>query len=179
MQTLVAMELKCAQRVCMDFTLQSEMSDKSNMDESSGADKRFRFIADSVLKTLRLKKDHWQKCVSVEEQKQVIQDFLDKPDHTTLVVYLNTSGQLVPANGFEEISKTKAVYLIKQSQTTLSFDTMKADLMYGDMSYSPMGLLSAFVQEVRKSFEVRYFLSAPYAFSVMYVKWPFSDTWTG
>ncbi|XP_060795606.1 dynein axonemal heavy chain 9-like [Neoarius graeffei] len=111
-------------------------------------DKRFQFIGDSVLKTLKLKEDHWKKCVAVEEQKQVIQDFLDKPDHMTLVVYQNTSGQLVPATGFEGISKGKAVYLLKQSQSALSFDTMKANLVHGDMSYSPMGLFSVFVEEV-------------------------------
>ncbi|MCJ8738378.1 hypothetical protein PDJAM_G00035190 [Pangasius djambal] len=118
------------------------------MDESPAAEKRFNFIEDYVLKTLRLKKDHWQKCVAVEEQKQVIQDFLDKLDHTTLVVYLNTAGQLVPTNGFAGTSKNKAVYFIKQSQTALSFDTMKADLMYGDMSYSPLEQFSALVEEV-------------------------------
>lgn len=120
------------------------------MDESPAEEKRFEFIEEYVLKTLRLKKDRWQKCVSVEEQKQVIQDFLDKPDHTTLVVYLNAAGQLVPTNGFAANSKNKAVYFIKQSQTALSFDTMKADLMYGDMSYSPLEQFSAFVEEVRK-----------------------------
>lgn len=130
------------------------MSEEGNVDMSQ--DKRFQFIADSVLKTLKLKEDHWKKCVAVEEQKQVIQDFLDKPDHMTLVVYQNTSGQLVPATGFEGISKGKAVYLLKQSQSALSFDTMKVNLVHGEMSYSPMGLFSVFVEEVRKSLEINY-----------------------
>lgn len=124
------------------------------MDESPAAEKRFEFIEDCVLKTLRLKKDRWQKCVAVEEQKQVIQDFLDKPDHTTLVVYQNATGQLVPTNEFAEASKNKAVYFTKHRQTALFSDTMKTDLMYGDMSYSPLEQLSAFVKEVRESFEV-------------------------
>lgn len=123
------------------------------MDESPATEKRFEFIEDYVLKTLRLKKERWQKCVCVEEQKQIIQDFLDKPDHTALVVYLNAAGQLVPSDGFVLTSKNKAVYFIKQSRTALSFDTMKADLMYGDMSYSPLEQFSAFVQEVRKVFK--------------------------
>ncbi|KAF5902959.1 dynein heavy chain 9, axonemal, partial [Clarias magur] len=118
------------------------------MDESPAAEKRFEFIEDYVLKTLRLKKERWQKCVCVEEQKQIIQDFLDKPDHTALVVYLNAAGQLVPTDGFVLTSKNKAVYFIKQSRTALCHDTMKADLMYGDMSYSPLEQFSAFVQEV-------------------------------
>ncbi|KAL2077982.1 hypothetical protein ACEWY4_025667 [Coilia grayii] len=36
------------------------------------ADKRYNFIEDCVLKTLKLKGDRWQKCVSVDEQKQVV-----------------------------------------------------------------------------------------------------------
>lgn len=126
------------------------------MDESPAAEKRFEFIANYVLKTLRLKKDRWQKCVAVDEQRQVIQDFLDKHDHTALVVYLNAAGQLVTSDGFEPTSKNKAVYFIKQRQTALSSDNMKADLMYGDMSYSPMEQFSAFVGEVsEESLKVR------------------------
>lgn len=120
------------------------------MDESPAAEKRFEFIEEYVLKTLRLKKDRWHKCLAVEEHKQVIQDFLDKPDQTTLVVYQNVTGQLVPTNEFTGTSKTKAVYFFKHSQTAVSPDTIKADLIYGDMSFSPLEQLSAFAEEVRK-----------------------------
>uniref|UniRef100_A0AAR2IP24 Dynein heavy chain 9, axonemal n=1 Tax=Pygocentrus nattereri TaxID=42514 RepID=A0AAR2IP24_PYGNA len=112
------------------------------------ADKRLGFLEEYVLKTMKLKSDRWQKCLAVEEHKQVIQDFLDKPDHTTLVVSLSAAGQLIPASGFAGASKNKAVYFIKRSQTALSSDTMRANVLHGDMSSSALEQFSAFVEEV-------------------------------
>ncbi|KAL6475225.1 hypothetical protein MHYP_G00162650 [Metynnis hypsauchen] len=117
-------------------------------DESPAVDKRLGFLEEYVLKTMKLKSDRWQKCLAVEEHKQVIQDFLDKPDHTTLVVSLSAAGQLIPASGFAGTSKNKAVYFIKRSQTALSSDTMRATVLHGDMSSSALEQFSAFVEEV-------------------------------
>lgn len=143
------------------------------MDEPPTEEKRLEFIKDYVLKTLRLKKDQWQKCVAVEEHKQVIQDFLDKSDHTPFVVYLNTAGQLVPTNEFTWTSKNKAVYLMKHSQTAVSADTMRTDLRRGVMSCSALEQLSVFVETVseEESFVARTLVvHAPYAGYVVYVK---------
>uniref|UniRef100_A0AAY5EZK9 Dynein heavy chain tail domain-containing protein n=1 Tax=Electrophorus electricus TaxID=8005 RepID=A0AAY5EZK9_ELEEL len=117
-------------------------------EDSPAVDKRFYFIEQYVLKTMKLKPDRWHKCLSVEEQKQVIQDFLDKSDNTTLVVSLNAAGQLIPTFGFAGYSKNKSVYFIKRNQGALSSDTMQTDLLYGDMSPSPLEQFSAFVEEV-------------------------------
>ncbi|XP_076856222.1 dynein axonemal heavy chain 9 [Brachyhypopomus gauderio] len=117
-------------------------------EDSPAVDKRFEFIEDYVLKTMKLKPDRWQKCLSVDDHKQVIQDFLDKSDYTTLVVSLNTAGQLIPSFGFAASSKNKSVYFIKRNQAALSPDTMKTNVLYGDMSYSPLEQFSAFVEEV-------------------------------
>uniref|UniRef100_A0A8B9JC40 Uncharacterized protein n=1 Tax=Astyanax mexicanus TaxID=7994 RepID=A0A8B9JC40_ASTMX len=92
-------------------------------EESSAGDQRLHFLQERVLKTLRLKPDRWQKCLAVEEQKQVIQDFLDKSDHTTLVISLTAAGQLIPAVDFAVSQKNKAVYFIKRGQTSLTPDS--------------------------------------------------------
>ncbi|XP_030631579.1 dynein axonemal heavy chain 9 isoform X2 [Chanos chanos] len=119
------------------------------MDEDSPAvDKRFEFIEEYVLKTMKLKSDRWQKCIAMEEQKQVIQDFLDKSDQTTLVVSLNAAGQLIPSFGFSGTAKNKGVYFFKLCKTTLTPELMKSILIYGDMSYSPLEQFSALVEEV-------------------------------
>uniref|UniRef100_A0A668AEI7 Dynein axonemal heavy chain 17 n=1 Tax=Myripristis murdjan TaxID=586833 RepID=A0A668AEI7_9TELE len=118
------------------------------MDDSPAADKRLDYIADCVLSTLKLKQERWQKCISVEENKQLIQDFLEKPDHRTLVVSLNAAGLLQPAASVTANSKNKAVYFIKQSRAALTPDSMKSNLVHGDLSYAPLDQFSALVEEV-------------------------------
>uniref|UniRef100_A0A8B9HS49 Dynein, axonemal, heavy chain 9 n=1 Tax=Astyanax mexicanus TaxID=7994 RepID=A0A8B9HS49_ASTMX len=111
-------------------------------------DQRLHFLQERVLKTLRLKPDRWQKCLAVEEQKQVIQDFLDKSDHTTLVISLTAAGQLIPAVDFAVSQKNKAVYFIKRGQTSLTPDSVKTNVYFGTMCGPPLEQLPAFVEEV-------------------------------
>lgn len=116
--------------------------------ESSAGDQRLHFLQERVLKTLRLKPDRWQKCLAVEEQKQVIQDFLDKSEHTTLVIYLTAAGQLIPAADFAGSQKNKAVYFIKRGKTGLTPDSIKTNVYFGTLSGPPLEQLPAFVEEV-------------------------------
>uniref|UniRef100_A0A3P9AKI4 Dynein axonemal heavy chain 17 n=1 Tax=Esox lucius TaxID=8010 RepID=A0A3P9AKI4_ESOLU len=106
------------------------------------------FLLSYVLKTLKLKQDRWQKCISNEDNKQVIHEFLDKSDQTTLVISLSGAGHLVPALGFPSTSKHKAVYFVKKSKIALTPDSMKSQLVYGDLSYAPLDQFSALVEEV-------------------------------
>uniref|UniRef100_A0A6Q2WZ44 Dynein axonemal heavy chain 17 n=1 Tax=Esox lucius TaxID=8010 RepID=A0A6Q2WZ44_ESOLU len=115
---------------------------------SPAEDRRFEFIHEYVLKTLKLKQDRWQKCISNEDNKQVIHEFLDKSDQTTLVISLSGAGHLVPALGFPSTSKHKAVYFVKKSKIALTPDSMKSQLVYGDLSYAPLDQFSALVEEV-------------------------------
>lgn len=119
------------------------------MEDSPAEDRRFEFIEKYVLKTLKLKQDRWQKCISTDDNKQVIQEFLDKPDQMTLVVSLNAAGHLLPTIGFPATVKNKGVYFVKRSKTALTPDSMKSNLVYGDLSYAPLDQFSALVEEVR------------------------------
>uniref|UniRef100_A0A4W6G7A8 Dynein axonemal heavy chain 17 n=1 Tax=Lates calcarifer TaxID=8187 RepID=A0A4W6G7A8_LATCA len=118
------------------------------MEESPAEDKRLDFIADYVLRTLKLKQDKWQKCVSSEENRQVLHEFLDKPEPRTLVVSVTAAGLLQAAAAFTAGSKNKAVYFVKQSKAALSADSMRENLVYGDLSYAPLDQFSALVEEV-------------------------------
>ncbi|XP_053308775.1 dynein axonemal heavy chain 9 [Spea bombifrons] len=118
------------------------------MGDPAPADKRLQFLEDYVLKTLKLKPDRWQKCVSAEEHRQILQEFLDKAEHPVLVVALNPAGQLVPALEFPNTGKSKAVFFLKRSASSLSADSMKSSLIYGDLSYAPLDHFSALVEEV-------------------------------
>uniref|UniRef100_A0AAX7TU92 Dynein axonemal heavy chain 17 n=1 Tax=Astatotilapia calliptera TaxID=8154 RepID=A0AAX7TU92_ASTCA len=108
-------------------------------------DERLDYIAECVLRTLKLKQDKWQKCVSSEDNRQVLQEFLDKAEQRTLVVSVTAGGQLQTASSFTGDSKNKAVYFIKRTTTTLSPESMKENLFYGDLSYAPLDQFSALV----------------------------------
>ncbi|KAM7382161.1 hypothetical protein PAMA_012837 [Pampus argenteus] len=119
------------------------------MDESPAPeDQRLDFIADYVLRTLKLKHDRWQKCVSSEDNRRVLQEFLDRPEQRTLVVSVTAGGLLQPAAAFTAASRNKAVYFVKQRQSALSPDSMKDNLVCGDLSYAPLDQFSALVEEV-------------------------------
>uniref|UniRef100_A0A7N8YQ50 Dynein, axonemal, heavy chain 9 n=1 Tax=Mastacembelus armatus TaxID=205130 RepID=A0A7N8YQ50_9TELE len=118
------------------------------MDESPAEDKRLDFIADYVLRTLKVKQDKWQKCVSSEENRQVLQEFLDKSEPRALVVSLTAAGLLQPAAAFSGRSRNKAVYFVKRKNSALRPDTMRENLVYGDLSYAPLDQFSALVEEV-------------------------------
>lgn len=126
----------------------------ADMDESPAEDKRLDFIADYVLRTLKLKQDKWQKCVSSEESRQVLQDFLDKAERRTLVVSVTAAGLLQPAAAFAAAAaRNKAVYFVKRSGAALSPGSMRESLVYGDLSYAPLDQFSALVEEVSSGAE--------------------------
>nr|XP_006635186.1 PREDICTED: dynein heavy chain 9, axonemal isoform X1 [Lepisosteus oculatus] len=118
------------------------------MGDTPAIDKRYDFLEEYVLKTLKLKADRWQKCVGTEEYKQIIREFLDRTDQTVLVVSLNAAGQLIPTTEFPASTKNKAVYFVKRSKDLLTPESIKNSLLYGDLSYSPLDQFSALVEEV-------------------------------
>ncbi|XP_063817028.1 dynein axonemal heavy chain 9 isoform X3 [Pseudophryne corroboree] len=114
----------------------------------AAVDKRLQFVEEYVLKTLKLKPDRWQKCISSEENKIILQAFLEKADQLVLIIILNPAGLLVPVLEFPNSFKNKAVYFLKRSNAALSADSMKNSLIYGDLSYTPIDHFSALVEEI-------------------------------
>jgi len=121
--------------------------DSPAMEETSG-DKRYDFISDYVLKTLKLKLDKWQKCVGVEENKLLMQEFLDKADNNLLILALNQGGLLLPSYDFPPAGKTKAVYFIKRAKENVTGENIQTQLLFGDLSYAPLDQMSALVDDV-------------------------------
>ena len=68
---------------------------------------RWEFIQNFTLKTLNLKVDKWSKMVGIDEQKNLIQDWLDKRQFLVLIFYLTPAGVLTADRESPPSSKTK------------------------------------------------------------------------
>lgn len=68
------------------------------VEELDIADLRIHFLADYLIKSLRLRSDKWTKMVQIEEQNHLILDFCEKPHPTLLVFHVNPAGNLVSKN---------------------------------------------------------------------------------
>lgn len=117
---------------------------------SPALDSRLDFICDYVLKSLKVKQDKWEKLLSSEDNRQVLQDFLDRLENRTLVVSVTAAGLLQPSPAFPA-SGNKAVYFLKRSGAWLSPDTLEARPVCGELLPALLDQLSALLQEVRSS----------------------------
>ena len=113
------------------------------------SDARLSFIESYTLKTLKVKNDKWQKLLSQDEQKQIIVDFVEKGDNVNLLMVLQSNGIPLPFYEFPDNLKAKAVYFVKKGKTALGKETFRSQILYGDLSNSPLEQLSALVDEVR------------------------------
>jgi dynein heavy chain len=121
-----------------------------NIAELEIGDRRIEFVAEYVLKTMKLKSDKWTKMYGTDECKQQLLDFFEKNDITSLIMILNPSGSLQPV--FEwpaQLKGGKACYFVKKNREVIGKDAnLKNALLFGDMSYSPVDQFSTFVDEV-------------------------------
>ena len=75
-------------------------------------DVRVEFIADYVIKTLRIKADKWTKMYVIEDNKQLCLDFFDKAESHLLVIAINPATGLAVTTEWPSQFKQKAVSLI-------------------------------------------------------------------
>ena len=112
------------------------------------SDVRVVFLGEYTLGTLKLKPDKWAKCIGVEENFVIIKDFLEKPEQMMLILCVTPAGLLQPGLQFSPSGKTKAVYFIKRAQAAIVTDNVKSQLMFGDLSYSPLDQMSSLIDDV-------------------------------
>ena len=113
-------------------------------------DSRVEFIADYVLKTMKLKPDKWTKLYEVEQNKQMFFDFFEKTDELKLLIAANAGGLLSVSLDWPSQMRNKACYFVKKTKEVISKDTkLRNVVLYGDLSQTPIDQLSAFVEEVR------------------------------
>lgn len=113
-------------------------------------DSRVEFIADYVIKTTKCKPDKFMKMYNVDETKQMILEWFDKADLQSLIIVSNPGGSLTAQYEWPANPKQKACYFVKKSKDAIPKDIpFRQAVLYGDLSYSPLDQLSAFVDEVK------------------------------
>ena len=119
-------------------------------------DSRVEFMADYVIKTLKLKPDRFAKMYSTDETRQMFMDFFEKSDITSLLLIATAAGGLTVQFDWPQNPKSKACYFVKKSREPITKETnFRTHLLYGDMSPSPLDQLSAFVDEVSESNQIK------------------------
>lgn len=113
-------------------------------------DSRVEFIALYLLKSLKLKNDKWIKLYTSEDNKVIIEDFLDKTLHNNLVFSLTMAGHIMVSVNYPTQVKTKSCYFSKRNPNLAvpKDGNLNDALSYGDLSYNPMQQLSTILNEV-------------------------------
>ncbi|XP_055096955.1 dynein axonemal heavy chain 17 [Symphalangus syndactylus] len=111
-------------------------------------DVRLQYLEEVASILLKFKADKWSKLVGAEENMALFTEFFEKPDVQVLVLTLNAAGMIIPCLGFPKSLKSKGVYFIKKKPENINRDNYKAQLLYGDISHTPVDQLMAVVEEV-------------------------------
>lgn len=95
--------------------MESKDDNSSEAAKKSGFDPRLELMGSFVSKSLKLKPEKWARCITVEENRTIIKDFLETNTFSTLIVMLTQSAQLIVASTFPLNNlKSKGIYFIKR-----------------------------------------------------------------
>ncbi len=125
-------------------------------------DCRIEFFAVYVLRTLKIRADKWVKMFNMEENEKLIVEFIEKKDNNLLCftytgplsqTHSGSVGNLIPAYELPLNVKAKTIYFIKKEPGTVvaKDQIFKEIFYYGDIAYSPIGQLTAIIDEVKNS----------------------------
>ena len=118
-------------------------------------DPRVEFMANYILKTLKIKSDKWNKMYVIDENKTMILEFVEKAEQNLLVFNMTPAGALTVSYEYPNQFKTKAIYFAKKNKENITKDSMKDAVLYGDLSIAPVDQLSAILDEVIR-YEISY-----------------------
>lgn len=111
-------------------------------------DPRIEYLETVSFMILKFKADKWGKLMGAEENVALFTEFFDKVEIPVLVLTLNPAGLIIPCLGFPESLKSKGAYFIRKKPETITKDNYKTNLLYGDISPTPVEQLIAVVEEV-------------------------------
>lgn len=120
------------------------------MSELEDEDQRMNFIANYVLRSLRVKQDKINKLLSIEENRKIFTTFFDDIKKPSIFISLLPSGFLSIQLNWPGQYKGKGCYFVKKEKEVIKKDTvMRQALIFGDMSAMPLDQLYFMVDEVR------------------------------
>ncbi|XP_015735401.1 dynein heavy chain 17, axonemal [Coturnix japonica] len=111
-------------------------------------DERFKFLESFAMHLLQLRPDKWNKFESNDEAMAALDEFFKQPDMLQLVLTLNPAGQLQASNCFPSAIKAKGSYLVRGKQEGITQENLRAALLVGDISPSPVEQLITVVEEI-------------------------------
>ncbi|RLU18201.1 hypothetical protein DMN91_008557 [Ooceraea biroi] len=114
-------------------------------------DFRLEYIGGFVQKSLKLKPEKWGRLLLIEDYRNVVLDFLDRPLPVALFVILTPNAQLVASSSFPiPCQRTKGIYAVKVKQTPLSKDKEGCStmLIVGDLSHRMVDQLATIVDNI-------------------------------
>ena len=109
-----------------------------------------KFIAIYLIKTLKIKTEKWNKLYLQEDNRMIIDDFLDRKHVNKIVFFLNASQNLIVSKEFPYQIKSKMVYFIKKSNESLvkTSITFQSQVVYGDIPELPLDLIYSILDGV-------------------------------
>ena len=112
-------------------------------------DSRVEFIAMFLLKSFKMKSDKWIKMYSIDDNKNLINDFLEGISTKAIISYTNVAGAIIIQSDFPPQLKSKTVYFIKKKIEPISKNGQFVnDIIYGDLSQSPIDQIAAILDGV-------------------------------
>ncbi|XP_037954213.1 dynein beta chain, ciliary [Teleopsis dalmanni] len=112
-------------------------------------EKRQEFLWNYIMKTMRLKQEKWNKMITTNEFRDIVNDFLSDPFNERIIFYLNSASLLVPSNSFPLKPRSKIVYFIRtELPSDLEEEDMNDKLTYGDVLHNVLENLSVLCDEV-------------------------------
>lgn len=112
-------------------------------------DSRLEFMGSFVQKTLKLKPEKWLRLTTVEEHKNTLKEFLERPQPMQLIVVLTQSAQLIPVTTFPLTQlKSKGVYFIKKEPHEVPREDCGSFLIVGDLATRSIDQLSGLADEI-------------------------------
>ena len=105
------------------------------VDELKLTDMRVKFMAIYLIKTLNIKTEKWNKLYMQDENKALIDNFLNAKNATKIIFFLNPSQNLAVYKEFPKQIKSKVAYFVKKSNEPVKTSaTFQSQILYGDLS---------------------------------------------
>jgi dynein heavy chain len=110
-------------------------------------DARINWFEDKVCSAFKIKSDKWKKMLSLNENVEIMYNYLDK-EHNTLLFYLTQKDELLPAVAFPAQLKRKSIYFLKKRAGAQITEKLDHELILGDLAVNPLEFLSTLLEEV-------------------------------